>query len=86
MLGPARLFARLGARLITPVTPLLYGTGGAGAEVFVVRRRLSLALELDGAVPLASGTRESSSSTAWRVSANSGPVRGLFGVVWYPGL
>ncbi|HZI13802.1 MAG TPA: hypothetical protein VE153_25720 [Myxococcus sp.] len=86
MLGRARLYARLGARLITPVTLLLYCTGGAGAELFLVRRRLSLALELDGALPLASGTRESSSSNDWRVSANSGPVRGLFGVVWYPGL
>jgi hypothetical protein len=87
LLGPARLYARLGARLITPVTPLLYGTGGAGAEIFVLRNRLSLSLELDGAIPLFDGTRESSpGSTEWRVSANSGPVRGLFGVVWYLGL
>lgn len=85
MLGQARLYARLGVRLITPVTPLLYGTGSAGAELFLVRRRLALALEVDGALPLADGTRESSSSNDWRVSANSGPVRMLFGVVWYVG-
>lgn len=85
MLGPVRLYGRLGARVITPVTPLIYGTGGAGAEVFVLRRRLSLAVELDGAVPLFDGTRESGPSTDWHVSANSGPVRGLFGVVWYLG-
>ncbi len=85
MLGQFRFYGRLGARFITTITPLLYGTGGAGAELFLVRRRLSLALELDGAVPLTSGTRESDTSNDWRVSANSGPVRGLFGVVWYPG-
>ncbi|NMO15186.1 outer membrane beta-barrel protein [Pyxidicoccus fallax] len=86
MLGSTRLYARLGARLLTPVTLLLYGTGGVGAEVFLIQG-LSLGLEVDGALPLASGTRHpDSSDTEWKVSANGGPVRGVFVITWYPGL
>ncbi|MBZ4422491.1 outer membrane beta-barrel protein [Myxococcus sp. RHSTA-1-4] len=86
MLGSARLYARFGARVLTPVTPLVYGTGGVGAEVFPFDS-LSLGLELDGAVPLASGTRRAGSSpTEWHVTANGGPVRGVFGITWYLGL
>ncbi|MDY7228400.1 hypothetical protein [Hyalangium rubrum] len=83
MLGPVRLNARVGARLLDPVTTLVYGTAGAGLEVFLFRP-VSLALEVDGAVPLAEGTRFNGTSQD-NVSAEGGPVRGILGITWYIG-
>lgn len=78
--GRARLYALLGARLMTQVTPLLYGMGGVGAEIFALPNRLSFTLEFDKAFPLVSGTSRGS-----HVSADGGPARMLFGIAWYLG-
>ncbi|MDY7228913.1 hypothetical protein [Hyalangium rubrum] len=81
--GPLRLNARLGARVLEPVTPIVYGTAGVGAELFLFRT-VSLGAEVDAALPLAEATRDNG-LTRENVSADGGPVRGIIALTWYIG-
>jgi hypothetical protein len=82
LFGPARANARLGIRELPIGGDLFYGTAGAGAELFLLRQ-VSVWLEFDAAFPLWDSTRDAGTGIQVRASAQSGPLRGVFGLSWY---